>query len=80
MSWHVYLLQVKYQLILGFAYRRAGQGNNSCRGAAVCVNVQIIAPPLSDVSARIPLASKIEAYFGFCVPTHRTKERHKAPP
>ena len=32
--------------------------------------------PLSDVSARIPLASKIPAYFGFCmIPTHRTREQ-----
>jgi len=29
---------------------------------------------LSDVSARIPLGSKIAAYFGVFVPAHRKKE------
>jgi len=32
---------------------------------------------LSDVSARIPLGSKIAAYFGVFIPAHR-KKRHSS--
>jgi len=64
MSRRVNLLHVKYQLILGFACRRTGKKNDTRPKIT----------PLSDVRAHKPFASRIPAYFGVCVPTHRTRE------
>jgi len=70
MSLHVNLLLVKYQLFLGYVYQRTGQAGNDTRPK--------ITRPSSNVTAHKPLASKIPAYFGFCVPTHRIREWDKA--
>ena len=69
MSGHINLLPVEYQLISGFVCQRTGLGNDT-RSDKGKYGPKIA--PLLDVSACEPLASKIPAFFGLCVPTHRT--------